>query len=71
MDFKKCSRLGCKNDDCNYHVCSIGNICKSCQKNLREYLISKYSNYIVDNNYFPEKILLKEMEFFMTNNLKK
>lgn len=71
MYSNKCSRLGCENDNCNYNVCTIGNICKPCQIDLREYLISKYSKYIVDNNYFPEKILLKEMEFFMTNNKKK
>lgn len=71
MDFNKCSRVGCKNEDCNCTICDIGNICKSCQSDFREYLLSKFSNYIVDNNYFPEKIFLKELEFFMTKHRKK
>lgn len=71
MDFNKCSRLGCKNGDCSYTICGIGSICNSCHENLREYLISKYSKFLVDNNYLPEKVLLKEMEFFMKNNIKK
>jgi hypothetical protein len=67
----KCSRLGCKNDNCDHLYQGIGHICKLCWKDFIEYLYSKYPKSCVDTNIVPEKLVWADLKFFMENNIKK
>ena len=71
MDFNKCSIIGCNHKKCEINYQGIGSICKSCWKDFIEYMYSKYPKSLVDINMIPEKIIWKDLEFFISNNVKK
>ena len=66
-----CTRIGCKNKNCNYLYQGIGHICKSCWEDFREYLYSKHEKSCVDENLIPEKLVWADLNFFIINSIKK
>lgn len=70
-NMNSCTRIGCKNKNCNHLYQDIGHICKSCWEDFREYLYSKHEKSCVDENLIPEKLVWADLHFFIINSIKK